>query len=231
MSKLHKETHQNRNLGVLRAAVLGADDGIVSTASLLVGVASAGSSHHDVVVAGLAGLVAGAMSMAAGEYVSVSSQADTEKASLQLEYEELQADPVGEINELCLIYEKRGLDHALAQQVAVKLTEHDAWASHARDELGYSSENKARPLKAAITSFVMFAIGATVPLIAASMTQVTEIPSTISTVSLLSLAILGALSAKAGGAPISKAVLRVVLWGAMAIGLTACVGKLFGTTI
>lgn len=228
MSTGHPEPHHSSRSTWLRAAVLGADDGIVSTASLVVGVAAAGSSHHGVVLAGIAGLVAGAMSMAAGEYVSVSSQADTENADRERERLELANDPEAELNELTAIYVKRGLDPSLARQVAIQLSNHDLLATHLRDELGFSPITKARPVQAAITSASMFSLGAAIPLFVTLLLPVKQIPVLVSITSLFCLGLLGAFSAMAGGASISTAVIRVTFWGAFAMALTAFIGSLFG---
>ncbi|MFL0732012.1 MAG: VIT family protein [Prochlorococcus sp.] len=228
MSTGHPEPHHSSRSTWLRAAVLGADDGIVSTASLVVGVAAAGSSHHGVVLAGIAGLVAGAMSMAAGEYVSVSSQADTENADRETERLELANDPEAELNELTAIYVKRGLDPSLARQVAIQLSNHDLLATHLRDELGFSPITKARPVQAAITSASMFSLGAAIPLFVTLLLPVKQIPVLVSITSLFCLGLLGAFSAMAGGASISTAVIRVTFWGAFAMALTAFIGSLFG---
>jgi len=224
----HPEPHHSSRSTWLRAAVLGADDGIVSTASLVVGVAAAGSSHRGVVLAGIAGLVAGAMSMAAGEYVSVSSQADTENADRERERLELANDPEAELNELTAIYVKRGLDPSLARQVAIQLSNHDLLATHLRDELGFSPITKARPVQAAITSASMFSLGAAIPLFVTLLLPVKQIPVLVSITSLFCLGLLGAFSAMAGGASISTAVIRVTFWGAFAMALTAFIGSLFG---
>ena len=228
MSSGHPEPHHSSRSTWLRAAVLGADDGIVSTASLVVGVAAAGSSHRGVVLAGIAGLVAGAMSMAAGEYVSVSSQADTENADRETERLELANDPEAELNELTAIYVKRGLDPSLARQVAIQLSNHDLLATHLRDELGFSPITKARPVQAAITSASMFSLGAAIPLFVTLLLPVKQIPVLVSITSLFCLGLLGAFSAMAGGASISTAVIRVTFWGAFAMALTAFIGSLFG---
>lgn len=228
MSTGHPEPHHSSRSTWLRAAVLGADDGIVSTASLVVGVAAAGSSHRGVVLAGIAGLVAGAMSMAAGEYVSVSSQADTENADRERERLELANDPEAELNELTAIYVKRGLDPSLARQVAIQLSNHDLLATHLRDELGFSPITKARPVQAAIASASMFSLGAAIPLFVTLLLPVKQIPVLVSITSLFCLGLLGAFSAMAGGASISTAVIRVTFWGAFAMALTAFIGSLFG---
>jgi vacuolar iron transporter family protein len=215
----------------LRAAVLGANDGIVSTASLVVGVAAAHAARNEVLIAGVAGLVAGAMSMAAGEYVSVSSQADTEKADLSRERKELETDEPFERDELASIYVQRGLDPALAKQVAEQLMVHDALAAHARDELGISESLTARPVQAAFASAATFAVGAAMPLVTVLVTPETRLVSVVSVVSLIFLALLGVLAARAGGAPIIRSAIRVTFWGALAMGLTAAVGALFGTVV
>lgn len=224
----HEEQHRTKRIGWLRAAVLGANDGIVSTASLVVGVAAAEASHASIVVAGVAGLVAGAMSMAAGEYVSVSTQADTEKADIDREKKELATDAEGELKELTAIYVGRGLEESLAREVANQLTTHDALEAHARDELGISLALSARPIQAALTSATMFGVGAALPLMTAVITPMAYIPSIVSLTSLGSLALLGGLSSRAGGAPIGKGVARVTFWGALAMAATAGVGALFG---
>jgi len=230
-STRHLEKHYSQRIGWLRAAVLGANDGIVSTASLLVGVAAAGTSRSSILVAGVAGLVAGAMSMAAGEYVSVSSQADTEQADLARERAELRAAPAHELDELRQIYVTRGLDPDLALRVAKQLTERDALGAHARDELGLSIVHTARPVQAALASAVTFAAGAALPLILAAVVSLPQIILAVPAGSLFSLAALGALSAKAGGAGRGRAVLRVTFWGALAMALTAAIGRLFGTVV
>ncbi|TWT66824.1 VIT family protein [Posidoniimonas polymericola] len=224
----HPELHRTDRIGWLRAAVLGANDGIVSTASLVVGVAASDATHGSIMLAGVAGLVAGAMSMAAGEYVSVSSQADTENADLVRERAELATDPDAELTELTAIYVDRGLEEPLARQVAVQLTEHDALGAHARDELGISDTMSARPVQAAVASAAMFAIGAALPLATAFALPQQRIPLLVSLISLLFLALLGGVSAAAGGAPIAKGVARVTFWGALAMAATAGVGAIFG---
>ncbi|WP_062763316.1 VIT family protein [Falsirhodobacter sp. alg1] len=224
----HIEKHLVHRIGWLRAAVMGANDGLLSTSSLVVGVAAAGSSQSQVVVAALAGLVAGAMSMAAGEYVSVSSQADAEKADLEREAAELRDTPDEELDELTQIYLDRGLDLLLARQVAVQLTAHDALAAHARDELGISTTVTAQPVQAAVVSALTFAGGAVVPLIVAVATPVSHVVLTVSLVTLAGLGTLGALGAVAGGAGIFRAAKRVTLWGALAMAATAGVGRIFG---
>ena len=227
----HKEQHRTERIGWLRAAVLGANDGIVSTASLVVGVAAADATHANIMVAGVAGMVAGAMSMAAGEYVSVSSQADTENADLGRERNELATDGESELLELTGIYVERGLDESLARQVAVQLTKHDALATHARDELGISEKMSARPVQAAFASAGTFAVGAALPLLAAFLTPVSMIAMVVSILSLGFLALLGGVSAYVGGAPVAKAVARVTFWGALAMAATAGIGKLFGVAV
>jgi VIT1/CCC1 family predicted Fe2+/Mn2+ transporter len=215
----------------LRAAVLGANDGISSTASLIVGVAAAATTQNDVLIAGVAGLVAGAMSMAAGEYVSVSSQSDTEKADIARERRELSEDPQAEHEELAEIYIKRGLDRTTAQLVAQKLMEKDPLTTHARDELGISEITTARPVQAALTSAVMFSVGAAMPLLMVVVSPTDVLVPVVSAASLGFLALLGAIGAKAGGASILRATLRVTFWGALALGITAGIGKLFGTVV
>jgi VIT1/CCC1 family predicted Fe2+/Mn2+ transporter len=224
----HLERHRTHRTGWLRAAVLGANDGIVSTASLVLGVAAAGASPQSILVAGVAGLVAGAMSMAAGEYVSVSSQADTERADLARESKELAASPEQELAELAGIYVKRGLDATLAASVAAQLTQHDALGAHGRDELGISATLAARPVQAALASAGTFAVGAALPLLMVLVIPVTALMWGVAGSSLLFLALLGSLAAQAGGAPMVASVTRVTFWGAMAMALTAGVGALFG---
>ena len=226
--KKHNEIHKTHRSGWLRAAVLGANDGIVSTASLILGVATAGASAQSIWIAGVAGLVAGAMSMAAGEYVSVSSQADTERADLAREKNELAENPKQEHAELAAIYVKRGLDATLAANVATQLTQHDALGAHARDELGISDTLAARPVQAALASAATFAIGAALPLLVVLLFPLSALVWAVSGCSLLFLALLGALSAYAGGAPILTSTARVTFWGALAMALTAGVGALFG---
>ncbi|MEO5761492.1 MAG: VIT family protein [Vicinamibacteria bacterium] len=228
---VHRERHRTDRIGWLRAAVLGANDGIVSTASLLVGIASARVERAEMLTVGLAGLVAGAMSMAAGEYVSVSSQADTEAADLDKERQELLTEPESEHLELAMIYQSRGLTPELASQVAEQLTAHDALGAHARDELGISSITTARPIQAAITSAITFATGATCPLLAALLAPPHLIAQIVSGTSLVFLAALGALAANTGGAPVVRAALRVVFWGALAMAITAAVGHATGTAV
>jgi VIT1/CCC1 family predicted Fe2+/Mn2+ transporter len=223
------EHHRTQRVGWLRAAVLGANDGILSTSSLVLGVAAAHSNHHSVLVAGIAGLVAGSMSMAAGEYVSVHSQADTEQADLKLERAELKADDKGEHKELQAIYVGRGLTPSLAKQVAEQLMEHDALGAHARDELGISETLRARPIQAALASAGCFAIGAALPLVVAVLAPQAALIPLVSGTSLLSLAGLGAMAARAGGAGVLIGAIRVTFWGALAMVITAGVGWLFGT--
>ncbi|MEO5757509.1 MAG: VIT family protein [Mesorhizobium sp.] len=231
MSRLHVENHLVSRIGWLRAAVLGANDGIVSTASLIVGVASAAAPSSQVLVAGIAGLVAGAMSMAAGEYVSVSSQSDTENADLAREREELRTQPEFEREELAQIYVKRGLETGLARQVADQLMAKDALAAHAHDELGISEMTTARPIQAALTSAATFSVGAAMPLIMVLVSPASMLVLAVSVASLLFLALLGAVGAKAGGANILRATLRVTFWGAFAMALTAGIGALVGTAV
>jgi VIT1/CCC1 family predicted Fe2+/Mn2+ transporter len=226
----HREIHRTDRIGWLRAAVLGANDGIVSTASLVVGVAAAHAARGDVLIAGFAGLVAGAMSMAAGEYVSVSSQADTEKADLERERQELASDPEMELAELTAIYIKRGLTPELAVQVGRQLTEHGALEAHARDELGLSDTLAARPVQAALASAATFAAGAALPLLTVVVAPSAALIPLVSGTSLVSLATLGWVAASAGGSSAKTAVLRVTFWGAIAMALTAGAGALFGGT-
>jgi VIT1/CCC1 family predicted Fe2+/Mn2+ transporter len=231
MPPRHREWHRTGRIGWLRAVVLGANDGILSTASLVLGVAAAHGTQSSVVVAGIAGLVAGAMSMAAGEYVSVHSQADTEAADLVRERAELKADDSGERKELTAIYVGRGLDTALAKQVAEQLMEHDALGAHARDELGITTTRQARPLQAALASAGSFAIGAAMPLVVAIAAPEARLIVTVAASSLLFLAVLGALAARVGGAGTLTGAVRVTFWGALAMGVTAGVGALFGTVV
>ncbi len=231
MPSRHWERHRTGHIGWLRAAVLGANDGIVSTASLVLGVAAAHATHSNILVAGVAGLVAGAMSMAAGEYVSVHSQADTEQADLDRERKELKADDRGERKELAAIYIGRGLDPALAKQVADQLMAHDALGAHARDELGISETLRARPIQAALASAGSFAAGAAMPLLVTAIASEASLIPVVSGTSLVFLALLGALAARAGGASMAASAMRVTFWGALAMGLTAGVGALFGTTV
>ena len=227
----HLERHRTERIGWLRAAVLGANDGIVSTASLIVGVAAANPEPRALLLTGLAGLVAGAMSMAAGEYVSVHSQADTERADLARERAELQNDAAAEQRELTAIYVKRGLDVALATQVASALMRHDALGAHARDELGISDAFSARPVQAALASAASFAIGAALPLVVTAVAPAQDLMAWVSGTSLVFLAVLGVVAARAGGAPVLAGAWRVTFWGALAMGITAAVGSLFGATL
>jgi VIT1/CCC1 family predicted Fe2+/Mn2+ transporter len=229
--RLHPESHLVSRIGWLRAAVLGANDGIVSTASLIVGVAAAAVKQDEVLIAGVAGLVAGAMSMASGEYVSVSSQSDTEQADLARERKELSDSPAFELEELAEIYVKRGVERALARQVAQQLMAKDALGAHARDELGISEITTARPVQAAMTSAASFSVGAAMPLLMVVVSPASLLVPIVSAASLGFLAILGAIGARAGGANILRATARVTFWGAFAMGLTAGIGKLFGTVI
>lgn len=227
----HPERHRTHRIGWLRAAVLGANDGIVSTASLLIGIAAANAGREEMLVAGVAGLVAGAMSMAAGEYVSVSSQADTERADLGRERLELAQDPASELRELAKIYIGRGIEPALAMRVAEQLTAHDALAAHARDELGITERMEARPIQAAAYSAFSFAIGAALPLLTAVVVPTGATIAVVAATSLVFLAVLGAVAARAGGAPVPAAAARVTFWGALAMGLTAGVGAVFGGAV
>lgn len=226
-----KERHRTARIGWLRAAVLGANDGIVSTASLVLGVAAAHATHSNIMVAGIAGLVAGAMSMAAGEYVSVHSQADTEKAELEMERKELKADDKGERKELAAIYVARGLEPALAEKVAEQLMLHDAIGAHAQDELGISETLRARPIQAAFASAGSFAVGAAMPLLITAIAPAARLIPLVSGTSLVFLALLGGLAARAGGAGVAVGAIRVTFWGALAMALTAGVGWLFGTVV
>ncbi len=233
MSRLrkHSEHHLVGRIGWMRAAVLGANDGIISTASLIVGVASASAKPNDVLIAGVAGLVAGAMSMAAGEYVSVSSQSDTEQADLSRESKELSESPEAEHNELAEIYVKRGVEPELARQVAQQLMAKDALAAHARDELGMSEITAARPVQAALTSAAMFSAGAAMPLLMVVVSPAAALIPIVSAASLVFLALLGAVGARTGGADILRATVRVTFWGALAMAITAGIGKVFGTIV
>ena len=228
-ARRHREGHRTSRIGWLRAAVLGANDGIVSTASLVAGVAAANATHADVVAAAIAALVAGAMSMAAGEYVSVHSQADTERADLERERSELRTDIEGERNELTAIYIRRGLDHALARRVADQLMAHDALGAHARDELGITEVAKARPIQAALASAASFASGAALPTLVTAFSSKSMLIPLVCATSLVFLAVLGAIAARAGGASVGVGALRVTFWGALAMGVTAGIGALFGT--
>lgn len=229
MPKAHKEPHRIRAIGWLRAAVLGANDGIISTASLIISVASAHAEHGHLVLTGLAGLVAGAMSMATGEYVSVSSQVDTETAALAEEQAELDADGAREHRELAAIYVRRGLDVALAKQVAQGLMAHDALGAHARDELGISETTAANPLQAALASASSFSVGASLPLIVTALAP-QGVAASIAVTALVSLAILGGLAARVGGAKVRPGVLRVTFWSALSMGVASAVGGIFGAT-
>ena len=230
-ARRHAESHRSNRAGWLRAAVLGSDDAIVSTASLMIGVAASSAPKQAVLVAGVAGLVAGAMSMAAGEYVSVSSQADTENADLARERTELAANPAFELDELQTIYTDRGLDPALARQVAEQLMAHDALGAHARDELGISAVHAARPVQAALASAGTFAVGAALPLVAAVAAPTPRVIVVVASTSLVFLALLGGIAARAGGASVTRGAVRVTFWGAFALALTALIGRLFGTTV
>ncbi|HVJ33336.1 MAG TPA: VIT family protein [Terriglobia bacterium] len=229
--RLHPESHLVSRIGWMRAAVLGANDGIISTASLIVGVSAAATTQHEVLIAGVAGLVGGAMSMAAGEYVSVSSQSDTEGADLARERRELRDNPVLELDELAEIYVKRGVDQALARQVAQQLMAKDALSAHAHDELGISEITAARPVQAALTSAVTFSVGAAMPLLMVVVSPAGALIPVVACASLGFLALLGAIGAQAGGANICRATARVTFWGALAFGVTAGIGKIFGTII
>jgi VIT1/CCC1 family predicted Fe2+/Mn2+ transporter len=229
MARIHREFHRSDRIGWLRAAVLGANDGIVSTASLVLGVAAAGASSSAVLTAGVAGLVAGALSMAAGEYVSVSSQRDSEEADLRLEQQELSSDPEGELRELTGIYERRGLSSQLAREVAGELSNRDALGAHARDELGLAKERLARPLQAAWASALSFSAGAIVPVLAVSVLPKDIRVAACIVATVAALALLGDLGARLGGAPRLRAVARVLLWGVLAMAITAGIGALVGS--
>lgn len=228
---MHVERHRTKHIGWLRAAVLGANDGLISTASLVVGVAASGTSRSAILIAGVAGLVAGSMSMAAGEYVSVSSQADTESADLARERHELATDPESERAELTGIYVDRGLTPDLAAQVTEQLMAKDALAAHARDELGLSEITAARPLQAAIASAATFAVGASLPVVVSALVPHALLTLLVTASALVLLSVLGALAARVGGAAMWRGALRVTFWGALAMGISALVGKLFGTTV
>jgi len=228
MHKSHQELHHTTRIGWLRAGVLGANDGILSTASLILGVAAANASHSSVVLTGIAGLVAGAMSMAAGEYVSVYSQADSENADIELERQELEDDDVGEREELALIYVQRGLTPALAKEVADQLMAHDALGAHLQDELGLSQVMIARPIQAALTSAATFATGAAMPLIVTVLTPTSSLIPLVAVTSIFFLAALGAIAAHAGGASLKLGAIRVTFWGAIAMGMTTLVGAMLG---
>lgn len=227
----HSERHRTAHIGWLRAAVLGANDGLISTASLVIGVAASGSERAAILIAGIAGVVAGSMSMAAGEYVSVSSQADTESADLAREREELATQPEAELAELAGIYQARGLSPELAQQVAVQLTAHDALGVHAREELGLSEITAARPLQAALASASSFAVGAALPVLLAALAPTASLTRLITGSTIVLLSLLGGLAARVGGAPAGRAALRVAFWGAIAMAASAGVGRLFGTQV
>ena len=231
MSRLHRENHLVERIGWLRAAVLGANDGIISTASLILGVASAAASRNDILLTGVAGLVAGAMSMAAGEYVSVSSQSDTEHADLAREKRELADDPVFEREELAQVYVARGVEEGLAREVAEQLMAKDALGAHARDELGISEITTARPVQAALASAATFSVGAAAPLVLVLVSPSNALIPIVSVGSLLFLSLLGAIGAKAGGAGLLKPTIRVTFWGAFAMGLTAGIGAMFGKVV
>lgn len=231
MHRHHTESHRTDRMGWLRAAVLGANDGIVSTASLIVGVAASQANLSTILVAGVAGLVGGAFSMAAGEYISVSSQADTERADLDVERRELESSPQHELRELAAIYVKRGLDPALASEVAEQLTRHDALGAHARDELGITHELRARPLQAAWSSAAAFSVGAALPLLSVLLIPESYRVPGVMAAALVSLALLGAAAARAGGAPVLIGAVRVVVWSALAMLATAWVGSWFGTAV
>ena len=229
--RAHWERHRTDRIGWLRAAVMGANDGIVSTASLLLGVAAAGTDRSGLLIAGVAALVAGAMSMAAGEYVSVHAQADTETADLAREQDELNADAGAELNELSAIYVGRGVEPTLARQVATQLTAHDALAAHARDELGISETLVARPLQAALSSAASFAVGALLPLAVCLLTPPAHLVAVVWVTATVSLAVLGGLSAQAGGAGVWRSAARVALWGVLAMGATSAIGSLFSVSV
>ena len=231
MAFIHGEFHRSDRIGWLRAAVLGANDGTISVSSLVIGVAAAGASHGTILITGIAGLVAGAMSMAAGEYVSVQSQADTEDADIQREKRELEMEPELELDELTGIYVSRGLDEPLARQVAIKLMSTDALGAHARDELGITETLRAKPLQAAFSSAISFVAGAIIPIIAALLAPSVLVAEISSATALVTLLILGGIAAYAGGASIVKGAIRVAFWGALAMLITAGVGKLFGAVV
>lgn len=231
MRAVHREKHRTGAIGWLRASVLGANDGLLSTASLVLGVAAAQGTHEAILVAGVAGLVSGAMSMAAGEYVSVHSQADAEQADLAMERQELRNDSKAEHRELASIYESRGLDPALAAEVAAQLMAHDALGAHARDELGISETLMARPIEAALASAASFAAGAAIPLVVAALAPHAALVGAVAGASLLSLVAMGALAARVGGANMATGALRVAFWGALAMAVTYGIGALFGTAV
>lgn len=231
MRAMHAESHRAHRIGWLRASVLGANDGVVSVSSLVVGVASGGAAADVILLTGMAGLVAGALSMAAGEYISVRSQADTEQADLEREKRELREVPDSELAELTQIYVRRGLDEELAGRVAVQLTNHDALSAHARDELGITEELRARPIQAALASAAAFAVGAAIPIVATVLAPASLVVIITTVVTLCSLTVLGAIAAWAGGASILRGAMRVTFWGALAMGVTSLVGRLFGAPI
>jgi VIT1/CCC1 family predicted Fe2+/Mn2+ transporter len=227
----HIEPHKGKRIGWLRAAVLGANDGTISVASLVVGIAASGAQQSNILLTGVAGLVAGVMSMAAGEYVSVQSQADTVKADLKTEKREQETEPERELAELTSIYVSRGLDQPLAHQVAEKLMSGDALGAHARDELGITETLRARPVQAALTSAISFVVGALVPILTVLLSPTAWVAEVSSATALVTLAILGAIAAYTGGAPVAKGAIRVAFWGALSMGVTAGIGKLFGTAV
>ncbi len=231
MPFIHRESHRSDRIGWLRAAVLGANDGTISIASLVIGIAAAGVPRGSILLTGVAGLVAGAMSMAAGEYVSVQSQADTEEADIAREKRELEEDPEHELEELTAIYVSRGLDQPLARQVAVSLMSKDALGAHARDELGITETLRARPIQAAFSSAISFVAGAVIPIAAALLAPSAQVAEVTSATALITLVVLGGTAAYAGGASLVKGAIRVAFWGALAMGLTAGVGRLFGTVV
>jgi len=231
MTRVHKEFHNSDRVGWLRAAVLGANDGVISVAALVLGVAASGATQASILLTGIAGLVAGAMSMAAGEYVSVKSQADTEDADIQRERHELASRPDHELAELTTIYVERGLDRELARRVAEKLTAHNALEAHARDELGITATLRARPLQAAFASAASFTVGAVVPLLTVLAAPAHLVSTSLTATTLAALLLLGGTAARAGGAPVGRGALRVFIWGALALGLTAGIGRLFGASV
>jgi vacuolar iron transporter family protein len=231
MKTAHRETHRTHRVGWLRAAVLGANDGAISTASLVVGVAAAGSAHGDILLAGVAGLVAGALSMAAGEYVSVQSQADIEKADIAIEKRELEHEPERELAELTGIYIRCGLDEALARRVAVQLTARDALGAHTRDELGITAASRARPIQAAISSAASFSLGALAPIVTAMLSPIELVSPVVGVATFIALIGLGATAAHAGGASMAKGAARVAFWGALAMTITATLGNLFDAVV
>ena len=231
MSTMHSESHKAERIGWLRAAVLGANDGTISVASLVIGVAAAGVPQQSILLTGVAGLVAGAMSMAAGEYVSVQSQADTEEADIEREKRELATEPERELEELTSIYVSRGLDEPMARLVAVSLMSKDALAAHVRDELGITETLRARPIQAALASAISFVAGAIIPIAAVLLAPSANIVEVLSATALVTLVVLGGTAAYAGGASVAKGALRVACWGVLAMGITAGVGKLFGTVV